>query len=76
MHIVKYEEKCVQYILYQYRPSVIEKGNLSLISRNVIALAHSVSLSVSELLEFRQLDFCHHNLVCLIIMKYSNTWVG
>jgi hypothetical protein len=47
-----------------------------LISRNVIALAHSVSLSVSELLEFRQLDFCHHNLVCLIIMKYSNTLVG
>jgi hypothetical protein len=31
----------------------------------VIALAHSVSLNVSELLEFyRQLDFCHHNLVC------------
>jgi hypothetical protein len=47
-----------------------------LISRNVIALTHSVSLSVSELLEFKQLDFCHHNLVCLIIMKYSNTWVG
>jgi hypothetical protein len=37
-------------------------------------LRHSVS--VSELLEFRQLDFCYHNLVCLIIMKYSNTWVG
>ena len=42
----------------------------------MIALAHSVSLSVSELLKFRQLDFCHHNLVGLIIMKYSNTWVG
>ena len=22
------------------------------------------------------LSICHHNLVCLIIMKYSNTWVG
>jgi hypothetical protein len=41
----------------------------------VIALVHSVSLSVSELLEIGQLDFCHHNLVCFIIMKYSNTWV-
>ena len=42
----------------------------------MIALAHSVGLSVSELLEFRELNFCHHNLVCLIIIKYSNTWVG
>jgi hypothetical protein len=40
----------------------------------VIALAHSVSLSVSELLEFRQLDFYQDILVCLIIMKY--TWAG
>jgi hypothetical protein len=32
---------------------------------------------VSELLEFRQLDFYQDNLVCLIIMKYSNyTWAG
>ena len=30
----------------------------------MIALAHSVSLSASELLEFRQLDFCHYNPVC------------
>ena len=42
----------------------------------MIALTHSVSLSVCELLEFRQLDFCQHNLVCLIIMKYSNTCMG
>ena len=41
------------------------------------ALAHSLSeFEPSELLKFRQLDFCHHILVCLIIMKYSNTWVG
>jgi hypothetical protein len=25
-YIGKYEEKCVQYILYQNRPSVIEEG--------------------------------------------------
>jgi hypothetical protein len=29
----------------------------------MIALAHSVSLR--KVLEFTQLDFCHHNLVCL-----------
>jgi hypothetical protein len=42
----------------------------------VIVLAQSVSLNVSELLEFRQLDFSHHNLVCLIIIKSVTHGLG
>ena len=68
MHWRKYKEKCVKYILYQNRPSVMRKDSITDNGRNVIALAHSVSLS--ELLEFRQLNFCHHNLVCLINNYY------